>query len=69
MNDRDVAILLAFADNNMSATATSRQLFMHVNSVYYHLNRVKHATGLDPKKFYDLVELTSLYKEDANGYA
>lgn len=52
-------ILLAYAENNMSARAVSTKLFRDYNGVAYHLNRIKKKTGLDPRNFFDLCKLVS----------
>lgn len=57
MDERDVEVILALADNNMNETKTARDLFMHRNTVVYHIRKVKRLTGLDPMKFHDLCKL------------
>ena len=61
LTDIDVRVVLAFADNNMNATETGRKLFLHKNTVQYHLESVGEKTGLSPMKFYDLVRLVCIY--------
>lgn len=53
----DVEIIRALADNNLNVTETARQLYMHRNTVCYHVLRVKKQTGLDPLNFFDLHKL------------
>lgn len=60
--DIDIQIVLALADNNMNESETSRRLFMHRNTVVYHLDKVYKITGLDPTNFYDLVDLVQMAK-------
>lgn len=57
MSDKDVEIIRAMADLSMNVSEVSRTLFMHRNTVIYHLGRIKKETGLDPQKFCDLVVL------------
>lgn len=33
------------------------------NTVTYHLDKVKRQTGLDPRRFYDLIELVKIAQE------
>lgn len=47
----------------MNIGEVSRQLFMHRNTVTYHLDKVKRQTGLDPRRFYDLIELVKMAQE------
>lgn len=49
--------------NSMNVGEVARQLFMHRNIVTYHLDKVKRQTGLDPRRFYDLVELVKIAQE------
>lgn len=53
----DWHVVRAYADCNMNASAAARVVHMHINNVEYHLEKVKRLTGLNPKCFYDLVEL------------
>jgi carbohydrate diacid regulator len=57
ISDLDRLVLLAYAENNMDASKTSRNEYMHRNTVIYHLHRVNEKTGFDPFKFYDLLQL------------
>lgn len=47
----------------MNVTDVARAIFAHRNTVLYHLNKVKRQTGLDPRRFYDLVELVKMAQE------
>ena len=57
-------IILALADNKMNVSEVSRQLYMHRNTVAYHIKRIKQITGKDPLNFYDLYRLVMLAKEE-----
>lgn len=59
---RDREIILKLADCGMSISETARQLYMHRNTVVYHVEKIKRATGKDPRNFYDLWELTQLVR-------
>lgn len=63
MNKEDAHIVIAMANHNMNATDVARAIFAHRNTVLYHLNKVKRQTGLDPRRFYDLIELVKLAQE------
>ena len=62
MNQVDRNIIKGLADNNMSVNAVSRNLYCHRNTVEYHIKRVEKETGLNPKRFYDLVKLVEMAK-------
>ena len=57
MNKEDAHIVIAMANHSMNVTDVARAIFAHRNTVLYHLDKVKQQTGLDPRRFYDLVEL------------
>lgn len=63
MNKEDAHIVVAMANHNMNVTDVARVIFTHRNTVLYHLNKVKQQTGLDPRRFYDLVELVKMAQE------
>lgn len=63
LTDTDIHVVLAYADNNMNVSETGRKLFMHRNTVQYHLDVAGKKTGLSPLKFYDLVKLVGILKE------
>lgn len=57
LDDLDAEVIKALANNRMNAAETARQLFMHRNSVGYHISKVKKQIGLDPRDFFDLHKL------------
>lgn len=63
MNKEDAHIVIAMANHNMNVTDVARAIFTHRNTVLYHLNKVKRQTWLDPRRFYDLIELVKLAQE------
>lgn len=63
MDKEDAHIVIAMANYNMNVTDVARAIFAHRNTVLYHLNKVKQQTGLDPRRFYDLVELVKMAQE------
>lgn len=50
-------IIAKLAKNNINAAATARAMFMHRNTVDYHIRMIYRNTGLNPLNFYDLCEL------------
>ena len=60
-------VLFAFAKNDMDAAKTSRYVHLHRNTVLWHLSRIEERTGLNPHRFYDLVELLKLCNEEKEG--
>lgn len=54
-DDQDIIRLMA--DLNLNASWVARKLHFHRNTVIYRLNRIKENTGLDPRNFWELMEL------------
>jgi DNA-binding PucR family transcriptional regulator len=67
MDEWDAEIIIALADNNMNITKASRVLYVHRNTVEYHIRKVKLSTGLDPTNFYDLCKLLQRIKRKKKG--
>lgn len=63
MNKEDAHIVVAMANHNMNVTDVARAIFTHRNTVLYHLDKVKRQTGLDPRRFYDLVKLVKIAQD------
>lgn len=57
MTPFDIEIIKTYAACDMSKSLTAKQLFINVNTVQYHFDKIKKETGLDPRKFNNLVEL------------
>lgn len=64
LTDLDREVVLAYADCNMCWYATARKLYMANGTADYHLRKVHKLTGLNPKRFYDLVKLVDMMKAD-----
>lgn len=57
LTNTEKEFILAYAKCDMNGKRTGRQLNYHYTNVYYHLDRIQEKTGLDPRKFYDLIKL------------
>lgn len=62
LDDFDKKIVLMLADCNMQVSEVARQMFMHRNSIVYHINKIKRITGKDPQNFYDLCDLVQNFR-------
>ena len=54
-----------FLESSLNISETSRNLFMHRNTLTYRLDKIERATGLNIRKFSDAVTfrvITILYK-------
>ena len=65
MNALEKEIVLAFAECNMDLSKTARKTYMHRNSIVYQLEKIQKKTGLQPKRFFDLIKLVEMCKEVA----
>lgn len=50
-----ILTILKFFENNLNVSETSRQLYVHRNTLVYRLEKVKRITGLDLTKFDDAI--------------
>ena len=64
MKQIDKDIILAYADCNMNQKKVTQRVYMSYNGIHYRLKKIKVETGLDPQKFYDLIKLVEMVKED-----
>lgn len=60
MNDLETRIILLMADCDMNITDTAKVMYVHRNTVVYHIDKIKRKTGLNPTKFYDLCQLVTM---------
>ena len=63
MTDKQKAIILSMADNDMNASKVGREFGCSRNGIQYNFERIEDETGLNPKKFYDLLELIEIIKK------
>lgn len=59
----DLKIILAYADANMNATQAAKLVFYCRETFYDHLDTIYLVTGLNPRNFYDLIELVKRVKD------
>ena len=67
MTPLDKEIIKGMADNNLNMMAVARGLYMHRNTVLFHIEKVQRETGLNARKFYDLAELLLLIDKSEVG--
>ena len=60
MTYRQAKIILTFAENNMRVRDTALQLYRSEGSVSYQFKKIHKETGLNPRKFFDLVSLVEM---------
>lgn len=67
LDERDAKIILTLADNKMNVSEVARQLFMHRNTIQYHIDKISRVTGKNPLDFYDLYKLSSMARQMLGG--
>ena len=67
LEDKDLIFSVdAFLENHLNVSETSRNAFMHRNTLLYRLDKIKRVTGLNIRHFEDAVVfkvLAIMYKE------
>lgn len=53
IDDETLTTVQKFFDNNLNVSETSRQLFVHRNTLVYRIEKLHQSTGLDIRKFDD----------------
>lgn len=57
LDEETIQTIDRFFDNNLNVSETSRQLYVHRNTLVYRIERLEKATGLDIRKFDDALTL------------
>ena len=57
LDEETLATLEKFFDNNLNVSETSRQLFLHRNTLVYRIEKLQKVTGLDVRNFDDAMTL------------
>lgn len=65
MTDFDAKIILAYAEAGMRPSCAAKIAYCNKCTVYKHFGYIEMETGLNPRNFYDLIELVKMAKEVA----
>jgi sugar diacid utilization regulator len=57
MNELQKQIVIAMAENDMCIDRVAKATNYCRTNVQYHINRIKEITGLNPRKFFDMIKL------------
>lgn len=61
INNKELMLSIQeFFNNNLNLTKTSKNCFMHKNTLIYRLNKIKRLLALDIRKFQDAVLLLNM---------
>lgn len=67
LSETNAEAILAFANGDMRIYKAAKIMCVVPFDISYHLDRVKKITGLDPRKFYDLVRLVPMARKIVGG--
>ena len=54
-DDETLSTINKFFENSLNVSETSRQLYIHRNTLVYRLEKIKKLTGLDLREFEDAI--------------
>ena len=57
LDDETLTTINKFFENNLNVSETSRQLFVHRNTLVYRIEKIQKSTGLDLRNFDDALTL------------
>ena len=57
LTEYEMRLLRSIADSDMNVTAAAKSVYVHRNSAVYHMEKIWDRTGLNPRRFRDLVRL------------
>ena len=64
MNEMDIKVILALANSDLNISKAAVEVFCHMNTIRYHVKKIRAATGLDPLRFYDLCKLVQMIRKE-----
>ena len=67
LTERQKTTISAIAACDMNISKTAEILYYNRNTVVYHCDNILKKTGLDPRKFYDLVKLMEIVRDESDG--
>lgn len=68
MNDMQRRVIIALAQNDMSINGAAKAMCYYRSTIDYHISRIRDITGLNPRKFFDLIKLYEMAtKERVHG--
>ena len=63
LTDKQKQVILEMCENDMKIVDVAMALSLSTSTVRGHLNRIHTKTGMNPRCFYDLVELMDMVRE------
>ena len=66
MTEFELKMIKMIAECDMSLQKAANKLYVHRNTLTYHIEKIKQRTGLDARRFYDLCRLLEVANEKEN---
>lgn len=63
MTKQQSKIIIELARHGLSALQAAKSLNYHRNTIYYHVQKIRKETGLDPYDFFDMQQLYPMAEE------
>lgn len=60
MKEREIEIIKLMCQFNLNSSKVAKNMFLHRNSVEYHIKQIKKKYQLDPHNYYDLIKLEQI---------
>ena len=60
MDDIEKAVIMKMAKCDMNCNLAAEQMYRSRSGVQYYIKKIKSETGLDCRRFYDLIELLKM---------
>lgn len=60
MKEREIEIIKLMCQFNLNSSKVAQNMFLHRNSVEYHIKQIKKKYQLDPHNYYDLIKLEQI---------
>ena len=57
LSETDWEIIKAYAECDTCVLKTKQKIYLAQQTINYHLSKIHRVTGLNPRKFYDLIDL------------
>lgn len=63
MKRLEAEIIVKLAENHLDISPTGRAMYLHPNTIKYHIRKIQKQTGKNPRDFYDMCELLPIAKD------
>lgn len=64
MTNTQKNVIISLAENDMRVSSVAEHLNYHRNTIIFHIKRINELYGLNPLRFYDLIQLLDMCELD-----